>query len=254
MIKVGIAIVTYKRPKELQRCLESIFSYPTHKAEVVIFDDCSLDDTASVARKYGKVISPALNTGVVGNKNRAIYYFTEISKKDVIVLLEDDIYVRSDNWLEQWALAAIKYGHMNFSAPWFMQKTQQNYVTGDGSLDFPHVFKVVTGQCTSFLTEKIKKDVGYLNPLFKGFGCAHVEWTNRFINKKFGGYMEDGKAYYYAIPGDVVAPPTLSFKNDEELNSNKEIHKILRSKNGNYFVEFPWLDENSKTDFLKAYA
>jgi glycosyltransferase involved in cell wall biosynthesis len=253
-ITVGIAVITYKRPLSLKCCLESIFSHPTGNAEVVVFDDCSLDDSVKIAGNYAKYVSSQKNTGVIGNKNRAIYYFTEISKKDVIILIEDDVIIKSGNWLELWVLAAIKYGHMNFSAPWFENESLRDfYISGGGTLENPAVYKIVTGQCTSFLTSKIKENVGYLNPLFKGFGFGHVEWTNRFIANNLGGYSKEKVNYYYCISGGIEAIETASFKNDAEINSNEKVYEKLNSEDVFNFVEFPWTDDSSKDDFLKSF-
>lgn len=255
MNTIGIAIITYKRPKELKRCLDLISLYPTDNAEVVIFDDCSLDETVLVANDYGKYISPDKNSGVVGNKNRAIYYFTEISKKDVVILMEDDVCVMAGNWLELWVSSAIKYGHMNFSAPWFKHESLiHQYVSGNGSVDSPDVYQIVTGQCTSFLRSHIITGVGYLNPLFKGFGYGHVEWTNRFIRQGLGGYFNERGPHYFCISGGIEAPATPSFKNNDELNLNEVVYKKIASKHDVNFVEHPWLDNNSKVEFLKPFA
>lgn len=253
-ITVGIAVITHKRPLDLKRCLESILSYPTLNAEIVVFDDCSLDETVRIAGNYAKVISQRRNVGVVVNKNSAIYYFTEISKKDVIILIEDDVTVNSGNWLELWVSAAIKYGHVNFAAPWFESNSlNSEYVSGGGTVDDPAVYKVVTGQCTSFLASKIKKDVGYMNPLFKGFGYGHVEWTNRFVKNNLGGYVVENQIYYYAIRGGIETVENKSNKNIGELNANSAVYEKLIFEGANNFIKFPWTDDSSKDEFLKSF-
>lgn len=256
MSSIGVAIITYKRPGELKRCLNSVFSYPTHGAEIVVFDDCSLDDTVNVGSDYTKVISSSYNSGVIGNKNRALYYFTEVSKKDVIILLEDDVFVKASNWLDLWCTAAETYGHMNFSAPWFKDESlSANYVSGNGSVETPDVYReMVTGQCTSFLRTKIKNEIGYLNPLFKGYGHGHVEWTNRFVRNGLGGFTDNGRMHYYCISGEIEAPYTPSFKNDQELELNLVVLRDLISKKEDHFIEYPWLNDVSKIEFLKCFA
>ena len=198
---VGIAIITYNRPNFLESCLNSVFNFPTFNAEIAVFDDASLDNSCEIASKYCKYFSGKSNEGVVVNKNRALYYFTEISPKDIIIILEDDVNVESCNWISDWTDAASKYGHMNYIPPWFFDPSlSDNFVSGLGSVADPYIFTLVTGQCTSVRADLIRSSVGYLNPLFKGYGHGHVDWTLRFINLDYGGrHTSSGHNFFLAL-------------------------------------------------------
>lgn len=255
-MKIGVSIITYKRKDALLRCLESLHKYNIFSAcEVSVFDDYSGDGTFELASRYCRTFTSKINSGVIFNKNRAIYYYTEINPCDVIILIEDDTLITQYEWLELWTQAAKLYGHMNFSAPWFRDSTLiHNHVTGDGSLENPDAYKIVTGQCTSFLTSHIRENVGYLNPLFKGFGHGHVEWTNRFVRNGWGGYLSsDGVAHYKCIRGLIEAPKTDSFKNNEELERNRGIFRKISQSSSSQFVEEPWLSDEEKSLFLHGF-
>lgn len=244
---VGIGIISYNRSEFLEKCLKSIHGSNIHGAEVVVFDDHSQDNSYLVARKFGKVISPKSNGGVVRNKNRALHYFTEVSQKDYIVIVEEDVYVDNPDWLSEWVDATEKHGHMNYSAPWFLHETlKHNLVSGQGTSTSPHIFKVVTGQCSSVKASLVKEIVGYLDPRFIGFGCGHVEWTNRLIAKKQGGYFMNGEGYYMAIRGGIVAPPSPSHKNNEELSKNSKLYHEMLKRGFDNIVLAPWQDEEEK--------
>ncbi|MEB8224859.1 glycosyltransferase family 2 protein [Escherichia coli] len=244
---VGIGIISYNRSEYLEKCLKSIYNSNINGAEVVVFDDHSQDNSFFIAKKYGKVVSPQSNGGVVRNKNRALYYFTETSPKKYIILLEEDVYVDKADWLEEWVDATEKYGHMNYSAPWFLHESLKHHlVSGEGNSNTPHIFKVVTGQCSSVKSSLIKETVGYLDPRFLGFGCGHVEWTNRLIAKKQGGYFINGEGYYMAIRGGIVAPPSPSHKNNDELSKNSQLFHEMLKRGFDNRVLTPWKDEEEK--------
>lgn len=65
---VGIGIISYNRSEYLEKCLKSIYNSNINGAEVVVFDDHSQDNSFFIAKKYGKVVSPQSNGGVVRNK------------------------------------------------------------------------------------------------------------------------------------------------------------------------------------------
>ena len=251
MKTIGVAVITYKRPDSLLRCMDSLYSFCREGLEIAIFDDCSKDETLDLGKSFCNVFESPLNGGVVRNKNRALYYFTEINPKDYIIILEDDVVIVESGWAEQWVKAAELYGHINFSAPWFKDKSLvSEHLCGNGSVLEPDVYKIVTGQCTSLKASYIKETVGYLNPRFLGYGHGHVEWTNRFIANGYGGYRRDENFYYFAIGGGIEAPETVSHKTDAELERNQAIFEDIVKTQNNVFIERPWLDEKERAIFF----
>lgn len=253
---VGIGIISYNRSDFLSNCLDSVYSSSLHGAEVAVFDDCSSDTSYDVAKRYGKAFRPKKNGGVVRNKNRALFYFSEVSPKKTIILLEDDTIVSRTDWLDDWVGATLKYGHINYSHPDYQSDAlKENYVSGLGTIESPHIYKLVTGQCSGIDSGLVKNTVGYLDPSFEGFGYGHVEWTMRLVQKNLGGFFKDGRAHFMSIPGGIVAPPAPSFRNVEQLDRNASIFTNLSKQGFSNRIEKPWLDEEEKlTHFILPFS
>lgn len=246
---IGIAVITYKRPDYLIKCLKSIINHTGRSVELSIFDDGSDLETLRDAAKLFRLISTKINGGVVQNKNRALYYYTEINPKDIIILLEDDTIIDSSEWIDNWTNATLLHGHINYSPPWFMHESlRSEFVGGENNFKQPSLFKILTGQCTGVLRKHIKEDIGYLNPRFKGYGHGHVEWTNRFVDAAIGGFNENNRRIYKAITGNISAPPAPSFKSEEELRKNLET-LIELNNNKTLFVKNPWLSDADQSVF-----
>jgi glycosyltransferase involved in cell wall biosynthesis len=254
-MNLGIAVITYSRPDYLENLLDSLYAFDLLNSEVVVFDDASNDGTQEVSNKYTSCITQKTNNGVVCNKNTALYYFSEVSPKDYIIILEDDVVITQSNWINSWVEAAEIYGHMNFTPEWFLDENHIKYhVCGDGSLWSPDVFSILTGQCTSIKTELMKNSVGYLDPRFKGFGYGHVEWTNRFVDKGYGGFVLDKSNYYYSLRFGIHAPQVASGKNEEQFKANAILYNNLKSSEHDRFFNKPWISEADRISFLKPFT
>ena len=251
-MRVGIAVITYNRVETLINCLKSIISFTSIGSDIscAVFDDGTDADLSSLLSPYsigGPVFQSKSNCGVVFNKNRALYYFTEIEPVDIIVLLEDDVCVEAPGWINEWIDAAVRYGHMNYSPIWFRDGFHKKFWISSadckGTVSDPYLYSAVTGQCTSLRTELIRDGVGYLNPRFQGYGYGHVEWTCRFLAKGHGGIFEkEGQRAFYAINGGVGVQPSKTYKNPEELNQNATVYSDLMNLPQYELVSKPWLD------------
>lgn len=79
---VSVDVITYNSASTVLETLESIKRQTYPKIELIISDDCSRDNTVEVCRKWLKennqrfentrIITSEVNTGVVGNSNRAL--------------------------------------------------------------------------------------------------------------------------------------------------------------------------------------
>jgi glycosyltransferase involved in cell wall biosynthesis len=251
--ETGIAILTYNRPDHLRQCLnsvlESIKDHPhTH---VAVVDDCSDYDIDDVVENRCTVKRSRFNQGVVWAKNRALYYFTKTFKARNIILVEDDMIVASEKWLPAWEEACKIHGHINYSAPWFFsKKLKQHFRGGAGTAKDPHQFSIVTGQCSAVRRSLIKRKVGYLNPSFKGYGYAHVEWTDRLIFLGHGGCIAPGRKFYYSINEGISPLPSESHKDPQEMSGNKQTLKALASDPANQFIHRPWRNRLERRVFL----
>ena len=253
---VGIAVITYNRSSYLNKCLSSIYASNLSGAEVVVFYDRSTDDSFEIAESFGKAFRPPENGGVVRNKNRALLYFTEINPKEVILLVEDDVTIHDPNWISEWSNATLRHGHINYTAPGFdAPSVAMSFVSGSGTAEDPHIYKVVTGQCTGVKSEHIRNLAGYLDPSFNGYGYGHVEWTLRMIKKNIGGYYAENIPHFFSIKGGVLAAASPTFRNDEELSKNSKIFAEIAKRGFENYTPEPWLNEDEKQHhFTEAFG
>jgi hypothetical protein len=87
MATVSVVIPTHRRPQLLPRAIESAFAAGTD-VEVVVVDDASTDETATVCRAFKNITYVRLdeNHGVAGARNAGVL----ASSGEYIALLDDD--------------------------------------------------------------------------------------------------------------------------------------------------------------------
>ena len=258
---VGIAVIAYNRPDCLDKCLSSLWNSldeSPHVNSIALFDDGSPYGLTSFQQKYSglRVFQSDGNHGVVFNKNRALYYFTEICPVDVVILLEDDVLLSGD-WLDPWLKAVRLHRHMNYSPGYFRIPSYEKYwlkPDSAGTPEDPYVYKVVTGQCTALSTDLIRSQAGYLNPAFKGYGHGHVEWACRLIQHGHGGYWERGvERGFFAIPSGVEIQQANSNKDQSQINRNKVVMDDLMREPDLPFVGSPWKNDDERELFLSVF-
>lgn len=243
-LKIGFAVITYNRPKHLQNCLSHLFKYttPDDTYQFAVFDDGSpfkLKGTDKV-----KVFQGKTNQGVIVNKNRSLYYFTEINPVDVLITLEDDTLPYVPGWEQDWIKSTLKFGHINYQLPEWSPKYIRK--RGTGEWDSPHDWAIVTGQVHGILTKYIKETVGYLNPRFRGYGHGHVEWTQRLVYHNIGGSHPH---MYKSINKGVKMQTAETHRDEEEVARNDRLKSSL-SKD---FVPLPWVTEEQKDIFMEVF-
>ncbi|MBV9472127.1 MAG: glycosyltransferase family 2 protein [Solirubrobacterales bacterium] len=89
--EVSVVIAAFNREALIERALRSVWSQTLAPAEVIVVDDCSSDDTATVARAAGaQVLRHRQNRGPAAARNTAI----EAATQPWIAVLDSD-----DEWL-----------------------------------------------------------------------------------------------------------------------------------------------------------
>lgn len=97
MEKISIIIPVYNAEKTIRRCLESIIVSEYEEYEVILIDDGSTDNSASIISEYAskdsrfKMISQA-NAGPSSARNKGL----SLSTGDIIVFVDSDDYIRND--------------------------------------------------------------------------------------------------------------------------------------------------------------
>ncbi len=107
--KISICIPTFNRADLLNQTLQSVASQTIKPFEVIVTDNCSSDNTKSVAQWYQKkhgfrFIQNNRNVGMIGNWNRAI----SLARGDYICLLHSDDLISPD-WHQTWLETISKH-------------------------------------------------------------------------------------------------------------------------------------------------
>ncbi len=239
MLKLGIGVVTYNRAETVLRTLDLILQHTRRPFCLVVADDGSIDATPDLVRAKRVPVITGPNSGVAWNKNRALFYLTEIARCDVSILLEDDARPMVNGWEEEWIAATARWHHLNFAAHWIAD----TFVSGAGTARDPVFGKNVTAQCTSFSAEALAF-AGYMDTRFKGFGFEHVEHTWRIRRLGFGGEqrMIDGQEHWLwaMIVGGIEVVPTASHADREQIDRNLKLcHAIMHGP----IYRTPWRNE-----------
>lgn len=100
---VSVIITTYNRSQYLKKAIESVLSQIYYNIEIVIADNCSNDDTASMVCKYQKMDQRIVyfknenNLGFLKNLNKGV----SIAKGEYIAILDDDDFWSNSRKLEK---------------------------------------------------------------------------------------------------------------------------------------------------------
>lgn len=100
--KISVVIPTYNRATYLDQTISSVISQKNADFEIIVSDNCSVDNTREIIEKYlanprVKYFRNKTNIGMVNNWKEAV--FNRSSAEWFIVLSDDDYFV-NDNYLE----------------------------------------------------------------------------------------------------------------------------------------------------------
>ena len=175
---------------------------------------------------------------------------------DQLILLEDDVVITSPRWLRTWSRAIRRHGHINFSSTRWPRDNPAFHgklLGGKGTARRPERWSIVSGACSGCDTAVLRKEVGYVNPLFQGYGYEHIEWTRRFLLAGHGGSNRgDHRWSYLSIPPGLEFQPSQSNRDAEAIGRNADVMAQLQGAGG--FVPRPWLDEQGRRAFLEPFA
>lgn len=246
--KIGIAVITYNRIKHLQKCIARIKQYTRHEYYLVVVDDGSQDGTAEWCKENNITVINGVNKGVSWNKNRAVYFLMNHTDCDTVLLLEDDCWPSDKDWARAWSYAANKFGHICDA---HSSANSSAIVGGRGTAVDPYISKLATAPCTACSREALRA-VGYLDPRFKGYGAAHVEWSIRF--SKHYPIMVNGKAekdVFLVMHAGLEEHDGPSFANKDQIAKNRQLR--LSMANDPIYKD-PWSSDAEKAELLQEMA
>ncbi len=200
-MKRAVSICTYNRWGNLEEIIEGVLSTVPDGTDVFVCDDGSTDGTEFVivdkfADKVKYYRGP--NLGVAANKNRALYL---MQNHHFSAILEDDLMPTEKGWWETYEEASTLTDIHHFcriqdkeipeSQPAF-----SNYLAKE--LNVTPIYASSPRGDLTFLTRKVITTVGGLNPLFKGVGYAHGDFSRRVVKAGLvshpSGYVDIAEA------------------------------------------------------------
>lgn len=112
---LGIGILTYNRIDKLKRAMQEVRRHTSSPFCLVVADDGSSDQTREYLEADGVARVVGRNMGVCWNKNRLLYFLTNVLNCDAVLLLEDDCYPEAKGWERAWVEAIRLHGHINLA-------------------------------------------------------------------------------------------------------------------------------------------
>ncbi len=92
-IQISIIVPVYNNPRDLSECLSALKASPYPRAEILVVDDGSTDDTPTVATRMGvRVLRLAKNSGPATARN----YGARHAQGDILFFVDADIVVAPD--------------------------------------------------------------------------------------------------------------------------------------------------------------
>jgi glycosyltransferase involved in cell wall biosynthesis len=250
-LKIGIGIATYNRCRSLETCIAALRKSTAEPYTLVVADDGSTDETATVCAQHHVVRIAGKNMGIAWNKNRALFFLHQVLECDVVILFEDDCYPNEVNWQSDWVAAAQKWGHINFAGEWFRDQV----IEGSGTVDEPFLSIKVSGQCTA-VSRAALSVCGYLDSRFKSYGYEHAEHSARLVRAGFGGEMRMAKRgeidpHFYLLKADFTVVQNQSHWNDESVASNWAAWEKMY---GDPVYRYPWRTKDEFRQFRREMA
>ena len=246
--ELGIAVTTFNRREKLSHCLDKILLHTRVPYTLIVADDGSSDDTCEMlrARRISFVTGP--NRGIAWNKNRGLFYLSQIEACATVVLIEDDCYPSVDGWEEPWIAGAEAWGHVNLATHAVMPMI----AGGKGTPREPYRSGAVSGQCASFSAD-VMTYVGYIDTRFRRYGHEHVEHSLRCLRLGYGGEFEEGgaRAIFYLIDSGIVVTAEESYHSPEAVAENGMIFQQIQNES---IHRWAWRDDEQLQQLRREMA
>lgn len=203
--KASIVVITYNQQKSVREAIESVLNQTYQNFEVIVSDDSSTDDTASVVKSFNdsrvKYVKTPYNIGISGNSNFGLTY----ASGEIIA------FIAGDDMLRQNYLACVVENFEKLSEVSVLHcglcLIDQNGRNINGKNSHFHYIPNVTDEekfCTAFMCHNILNSPGIA--MRKEVAQVVFPLPNSFIN------IQD-----YAMHIDILVNGFKSYVLDEIL-------------------------------------
>lgn len=235
MPKYGVALLHYNRHKYLKEIAEAIQHTIPPGTRFVVCDDGS-EDPVEPYLPNGVILIRGSNLGVSANRNRALWALQDC---DYLFLVEDDLKPIKAGWVETYAQAAELSGIHHFTRVQDKEiaETIPSFSAFLASKNLHPVFGPSPRGDLVMLTSTVVRCVGGYNPMFRGAGYAHGEYSKRIAKAGLIGHpaswidIREARDAFVQV-GDREGG---RWKLDEkeikrQLSRNKQVLKQLQKK------------------------
>ena len=90
---IAVVIPVYNAGYCIERCLENLYSSDYNNFEVLVVDDCSIDDTVERASRFEcRIVHQPHNQGAAAARNRG----SREARGEILFFLDADVFIRTD--------------------------------------------------------------------------------------------------------------------------------------------------------------
>ena len=259
---IGVGIVTYNRPKNLFKLLNSLENCDIDYIVVVndgeYYDEELFFDNLPKKLSKIKLIQNSSNLGVGKSKNKALEFLLE-RKCEHLFLIEDDIFIKDKNVFDIYINSSKETGiqHFNYSQHGIMNKDRFGNPKPIMILEYKSVKIPLFRHCVgafSYYSAKILEKTGLIFEKYYN-ACEHVDHTLCII-KELGhppfwyfADVEDSQNYL----GDEewsMAQSTISSRSDRQ-DLIKNADSIFFERHGCFPVEIELKNEDDVIENIK---
>lgn len=211
---VSVLMPAYNAEKFIEKSIESILHQTYDQFELLILDDCSIDNTYKLISQFNdsRIFAQRneINLGYLKSCNKL---FTQC--KGHFITFQD-----ADDWsdpfrLEKMVCVFKRQPHIGLCASNHYWVMDDKVIPGDrisSELNFlrkaiPHHFPCVGS--TVMISRKVLKDVGGYHPFFDRLGGEDFEWIARIVDR-YDSVIQQDPLYYYRYNPNSVTNKNLS--------------------------------------------
>ncbi len=187
-LKVSICVITYNQEHYIQKCLDNIIGQQTNfDFEIVIGEDCSPDNTASIVKDYAhsnaniNFLDNLKNLGAVANFIRTL----QSCRGQYIAFCEGDDYWIDENKLQKqvdFLEQNPEYGGVCTNNRWYLESDEifKDSILKEEKITFEDLCSSnkINSQTILFRKE-LALDLEWMTPLKIGDWALHLQVTNQ---------------------------------------------------------------------------
>ncbi len=239
---ITIAIPSYNKEAQIERCIESALKNADLVEKIIVIDNCSTDQTFSLAKKYEPKITCVqndTNLGMSGNFNRCI----ELCETDWLLILHADDEILPDiikkyrGLIEKYQKLGLIHGDSYSmiesdigTKTYHPRNAREFYTAGTDALSCPY------GVCSAVMVKKEAYDK--LGLFISSSLSSDVEMWARVASRYDVGSINEPTVIYH-ISNTSTGPQSLVNRSIKEIKADWD---NLTARMTSYYPEGPARD------------